>query len=89
MDHAQLRHDIVTACRVLEAAGQADTVWGHVSIRDPEGRGVWLKGSNLGFDEVTEDDVILVGWNGDVVEGSAEAGSIAPVVGLLRAGSVR
>jgi L-ribulose-5-phosphate 4-epimerase len=46
-------------------------VWGHVSIRDPEGRGVWLKGSNLGFDEVTEDDVILIGWDGDVLEGSA------------------
>ncbi len=46
-------------------------VWGHVSIRDPGGRGVWLKGSNLGFDEVTEDDVILVAWDGEVVEGSA------------------
>lgn len=32
---------------------------------------MWLKGSNLGFDEVTEDDVILIGWDGDVLEGSA------------------
>ena len=32
---------------------------------------MWLKGSNLGFDEVTEDDVILTGWDGDVLEGSA------------------
>lgn len=62
---------IVTACRVLEAAGQADMVWGHVSIRDEQGRGVWLKGSNLGFDEVTEDDVILLSWEGEILEGSA------------------
>jgi len=46
-------------------------VWGHVSIRDPEGRGVWLKGSNLGFDEVTEDDIVLIGWDGEALEGSA------------------
>ena len=63
--------DIVTACRVLEKAGQSDMVWGHVSVRDPQGRGLWLKGSNLGFDEVQESDVILLSWDGEIVEGSA------------------
>lgn len=62
---------IVAACRVLDDAGHADMVWGHVSIRDPQGRGVWLKGSGLGLDEVGEDDVILLGWDGEVLEGSA------------------
>jgi L-fuculose-phosphate aldolase len=66
-----VRRDIVTACRVLLAAGQADMVWGHVSIRDPEGRGVWLKGSHLGFEEVTEEDVILLSWEGEILEGTA------------------
>lgn len=65
------QQDIVTACRVLEIAGQADMVWGHVSIRDAEGRGLWLKGSNLGFDEVQESDVILISLDGEVLEGSA------------------
>jgi L-fuculose-phosphate aldolase len=65
------RSEIVTACRVLEAAGQADMVWGHVSIRDEQGRGVWLKGSNLGFDEVSEETVILLGWDGEILEGAA------------------
>ena len=63
--------EVVIACRVLEAAGQADMVWGHVSIRDDQGRGLWLKGNNLGFDEVQESDVILLSWDGDVLEGSA------------------
>src|SRR4051794_9234392 len=66
-----IRRDIVTACRVLEAAGQADMVWGHVSIRDAQGRGVWLKGSNLGFDEVTEETVILLSWEGEILAGEA------------------
>jgi L-fuculose-phosphate aldolase len=68
---ASPQRQIVTACRVLEAAGQADMVWGHVSVRDPDGRGVWLKGSHLGFEEVTEDDVILLSWDGEILEGSA------------------
>lgn len=62
---------IVRACRVLDAVGQGDLVWGHVSVRDALGRGVWLKGAHLGFDEVTEDDVILLDWAGNVLEGAA------------------
>jgi L-ribulose-5-phosphate 4-epimerase len=62
---------IVTACRVLHAEGQADMVWGHVSVRDAAGRGVWLKGSQLGFEEVTVDDVILLSWDGEILAGSA------------------
>ena len=65
------QQEIVTACRVLEKAGQADMVWGHVSVRDPAGRGVFLKGSNLGFDEVQTSDVILLTWEGEILEGSA------------------
>jgi L-ribulose-5-phosphate 4-epimerase len=65
------RQVVATACQVLERAGQADMVWGHVSVRDEQGRGVWIKGSHLGFDEVTEDDVILLSWDGEILEGSA------------------
>jgi L-ribulose-5-phosphate 4-epimerase len=62
---------IAAACRVLQAAGQADMVWGHVSVRDSGGRGVWLKGSGLGFDEVTEADCVLLSWDGDILAGDA------------------
>ena len=66
-----VRRAIVRACRVLEGIGQGDLIWGHVSVRDDAGRGVWLKGARLGFDEVTEDDVILLSWDGEVIEGTA------------------
>jgi L-fuculose-phosphate aldolase len=71
MSEISPQRQIVTACRVLEAAEQADMVWGHVSLRDEQGRGLWLKGSNLGFDEVEESDVNLLSWEGEVLEGSA------------------
>ena len=62
---------IAAACRVLEAAGQGDMVWGHVSVRDADGRGVWLKGAGLGFDEVTEADCVLLSWSGRSWPGTA------------------
>jgi L-ribulose-5-phosphate 4-epimerase len=67
----EARSLIAAACRVLQAAGQGDMVWGHVSVRDADGRGVWVKGSGLGFDEVTEADCVLLSWTGEILAGSA------------------
>lgn len=63
------RDEVVLAGRVLAATGHEDYVWGHVSVRDPEGRGVWMKGSGLGLGEARAEDVVLVGWDGEVLEG--------------------
>jgi L-fuculose-phosphate aldolase len=68
--YAELRSRVALACRVLGANGHSDLVWGHASARDPEGRGVWMKASRLGFDEVTPDDVLLVDRDGRVLAGS-------------------
>ncbi|WP_166352461.1 class II aldolase/adducin family protein [Phytoactinopolyspora limicola] len=69
MSRTELRELVATGCRVLAANGHSDLVWGHLSVRDPDGRGVWLKRAGLGFDEVRADDVHLISWDGDVVEG--------------------
>lgn len=53
----------------LAAAGQEDLVWGHVALRDPEGRGVWIKAAGWSFSEVTAGRVLLVGWEGERIEG--------------------
>ena len=60
----------VDGCRVLAAAGQADMVWGHPSVRDPEGRGVWMKASGWGFEEVDASRIVLVSPEGEVLAGS-------------------
>jgi ribulose-5-phosphate 4-epimerase/fuculose-1-phosphate aldolase len=65
----EIRRQVVLACRVLYANGHDDYVWGHPSVRDPEGRGIWMKGSGLGFEEVREENVLLVGWDGEVLDG--------------------
>jgi L-ribulose-5-phosphate 4-epimerase len=64
-----LRGDVALGCRILGLEDQGDLVWGHVSARDPGGRGVWMKAATLGFDEIGPDEVILVSWTGEVLEG--------------------
>jgi hypothetical protein len=61
---------IAAGCRALWAAGQADLIWGHCSVRDPGGRGAWMKGSGWGFEELEPDRVVLVSPDGDVLDGA-------------------
>lgn len=66
----ELRQQVALGCRILHREDQGDLIWGHVSARDPEGRGAWMKASALGFDEITAEDVILVSWQGEVLHGA-------------------
>lgn len=59
----------VAAHRALAAAGHADLVWGHVGVRDPDGRGVWSKAAGWGLEEVTADRLVLVDFDGNQIEG--------------------
>lgn len=66
---SRLRADVALACRVLAAHGQGDTVFGHVSARDPEGRGFWMKPAGLGLEEIRPADLLLVDLDGRVLAG--------------------
>jgi L-ribulose-5-phosphate 4-epimerase len=65
----ELRERVALGCRILAANGHDDYVWGHVSARDPVGRGIWMKASTFGFDEITAEHVILVSFDGEVLVG--------------------
>lgn len=62
--------EAVRANQALAVAGHTDMVWGHASVRDPEGRGVWMKASEWGFEEVTIGRMVLVTPDGEVLEGT-------------------
>ena len=71
MDTAErLIAEAAQANRALGASGQSDMVWGHASLRDPEGRGVWMKAAGWSFEEVTPDRIVLVSPVGEVLAGS-------------------
>lgn len=75
----ELRETVALGCRILGAENQGDLVWGHVSARDPEGRGVWMKAATLGFDEVEPDDVLLVDRDGSVLAGEGRRHAEYPI----------
>lgn len=60
----------VQGSRALAVAGQSDMVWGHASVRDPEGQGAWMKSSGWGFEEVDESRIVLVSPDGGVLRGT-------------------
>jgi ribulose-5-phosphate 4-epimerase/fuculose-1-phosphate aldolase len=66
----QLIDQTAQANRALGASGQSDMVWGHASVRDPQGRGAWMKAAGWSFDEVTPARVALVAPDGEVLAGS-------------------
>jgi L-ribulose-5-phosphate 4-epimerase len=66
---AKLREDIALACRILAREGQGDTVYGHVSGRDPSGRGFWMKPAAMGLEEIRAADLLLVDLDGAVLAG--------------------
>ncbi|MFT4228755.1 MAG: class II aldolase/adducin family protein [Microbacterium sp.] len=64
-----MRRRTAEATRALAVAGHSDMIWGHLALRDPDGRGVWMKASGWGLEEVDEARVLLVGWDGEVLDG--------------------
>ncbi len=81
-----LRATVALGCRILALEDQGDFVWGHVSARDPDGRGVWMKASTHGFEEIGPEHVILVSWEGEVLAGEGRRHAEYPIhTELMRA----
>lgn len=63
--------ELAAAHRILAAEGHEDRTSGHLSFRDPQGRGFWMKRSQIGMDEVRDaGDLILVDFDGNTVAGT-------------------
>jgi ribulose-5-phosphate 4-epimerase/fuculose-1-phosphate aldolase len=82
----QVIEQVVAASRALAVAGHGDMVWGHVSLRDPAGRGAWMKAAGWGLEEVTAERVLLVSPDGGVLAGSGRRHLEYPIhTGVLAA----
>lgn len=66
---AEVIAEVVDASLALAAAGLTDMVWGHAAVRDPDGRGVWMKTSGWGFEEIDRGRTVLVSPGGEVLSG--------------------
>ncbi|GLV75760.1 class II aldolase/adducin family protein [Streptomyces hygroscopicus] len=73
MNAGEARRLVIEASHALSAAGQADMVWGHVAVRDPEGRGIWIKAPGWGWEELEEtyeQRLQLVSYEAEVLQGT-------------------
>jgi L-fuculose-phosphate aldolase len=62
--------ELAYGCRILHGEGHADMTLGHLSLRDPDGRGLWLKRSGIGLGEVNgPDDFLLIDFQGKRLSG--------------------
>ena len=76
----ELLDDLARACQILEMEGHGDMSLGHLSLRDPEGRGVWLKRNRIGLGEVLgADDFVLLNWEGQQIAGTGGRHSEWPI----------
>jgi L-fuculose-phosphate aldolase len=63
--------DLARAHRILDLEGHNDMSLGHLSLRDPGGRGFWLKRGNIGLEEVIgAGDFVLLDFDGKVLDGT-------------------
>lgn len=71
---------LAKACRILEMHGHGDLSLGHVSLRDPDGRGFWLKRNRAGLGEIRgPEDFVLVSFDGEKLAGAGGRHSEWPI----------
>ena len=71
---------LAAACRILEMEGHGDMTLGHLSLRDPEGRGFWMKRNAIGLGEVANSqDFVLVSFDGEQIAGTGQCHSEWPI----------
>ena len=71
---------LARACRILEMEGHGDFSLGHLSLRDPESRGFWLKRNRRGLGEIAgPQDFVLVDMDGRQIAGDGGLHSEWPI----------
>ena len=79
MDTSGTRDQVASASRILGVEIGDDFTLGHVSVRDPAGRGAWMKRNGVGLSELRSEDVLLVSRDGDVLEGAGPRHAEYPI----------
>jgi L-fuculose-phosphate aldolase len=71
---------LAKASRILEIHGHGDRIFGHVAMRDPQGRGFWLKRHGISLGEVFDDrDFVLLSFDGKQLYGEGKRHNEWPI----------
>ena len=72
----ELRYTLVRACRILYAEGVMEGPTGHISARVPNSSRMLIKPVMVGFEEITEEEFILMDFNGEKLAGGGPVGQV-------------
>lgn len=70
MNDQEIRSHILDACHGLSASGLGNVIGGHVSMRVPGKELYWTNVLDLCFEEMAEEDLLLIDFDGNVLESS-------------------
>ena len=81
---AETLDEAAQACRILELNGHGDKIFGHIAMRDPDGRGFWMKRHMISLGEVWDHrDFLLLSFDGEVLAGQGKSHSEWPIHGEI------
>lgn len=77
---ADMLDRLALGCRILEREGHACRTLGHAALRDPQGRGLWVKRWGISFGETRDHaDFVLIDFDGRQLAGAGRAPSEWPI----------
>lgn len=72
MTHDEIKQQLIWAGKVLVGQGQDDFTRGHISFRLPDTPSLFfMKPHSVGLDEITMENILTIGLDGNVVAGTA------------------
>lgn len=77
-DYQSIKEECLAANLALPKTGLVDLTFGNVSVADTERRVFAIKPSGVDYDKLTADDMVIVDYDGNIVEGSYRPSSDTP-----------
>ncbi len=77
-DYQEIREQCLAANLALPRTGLVDLTFGNVSVADPTRRVFAIKPSGVDYDRLTAGDMVVIDFDGTVIEGTLRPSSDAP-----------
>lgn len=78
MTYQSLKEECLAANLVLPKTGLVDLTFGNVSVADPERRVFAIKPSGVSYDELEAGDLVVLDYDGTIIEGKLRPSSDTP-----------
>jgi L-ribulose-5-phosphate 4-epimerase len=78
MSYQSIKDECLAANLALPKTGLVDITFGNVSVADPERRVFAIKPSGVDYDKLTADDMVILDYEGNILEGKLRPSSDTP-----------